>query len=132
MLRCLKPIFAAGLACAAGPSLAAMDCVGTLTGEWATKGEFNMGIVKVKVENHDSFSADGSFRAVRRFVNQEGKWEEQTSSGKWTAKPGARKSDCLVEMASSNEFGTATSSTTVTVVNKDRFRWMGLDVRRAK
>ncbi|PZO00772.1 MAG: hypothetical protein DCF30_08940 [Hyphomicrobiales bacterium] len=132
MSRPVSLLFAAGMICAAGPSLAAIDCVGTLTGEWATKGEFDMGFVKVKVENHDSFNPDGSFKAVRRFVNQEGKWEQQDSSGKWSAKPGARQTECVVEMASSSEFGTASSRTTVTVLNKDRFRWMGMDVKRVK
>lgn len=116
----------------AGIASAATDCRGTLTGRWATKGDVAMGPMKVKVDNLDAYNADGSFRAVRRFVNQEGKWEEQVTSGRWSAKPGSGTGECVLEMSSKNEFGNSSSSTTVTVVDRNTFRSFGVDAKRVR
>ena len=121
MRRFLLPLLAAFFG-SAGVAPAATDCRGTLTGRWVTKGDVDMGLAKVKVDNRDVYNADGSFRAVRRFVNQDGKWEEQVTSGQWTAKPGSGAGECVLEMSSKNEFGTSSSSTTVTVVDRNTFR----------
>ena len=131
MRRILLPLLAA-LFCSAGIASAATDCRSALTGRWATKGDVAMGPMKVKVDNLDAYNADGSFRAVRRFVNQEGKWEEQVTSGQWTTKPGAGAGECVLEMSSKSEFGNSSSSTTVTVVDRNTFRSFGVDAKRVK
>ncbi len=131
MRRILLPLPAA-LFCSAGIASAATDCRSALTGRWATKGDVAMGPMKVKVDNLDAYNADGSFRAVRRFVNQQGKWEEQVTSGQWTTKPGAGAGECVLEMSSKSEFGNSSSSTTVTVVNRNTFRSFGVDAKRVR
>lgn len=131
MRRILLPLLAA-LFCSAGIASAATDCRSALTGRWATKGDVAMGPMKVKVDNLDAYNADGSFRAVRRFVNQEGKWEEQVTSGQWTTKPGAGAGECVLEMSSKSEFGNSSSSTTVTIVDQNTFRSFGVDAKRVK
>ncbi|MEI5664599.1 hypothetical protein WBO78_06625 [Bosea sp. CCNWLW174] len=131
MRRILLPLLAA-LFCSAGIASAATDCRSALTGRWATKGDVAMGPMKVKVDNLDAYNADGSFRAVRRFVNQEGKWEEQVTSGQWTTKPGAGAGECVLEMSSKSEFGNSSSSTTVTVVDRNTFRSFGVDAKRVR
>lgn len=131
MSRCFARLAAAGFACAAGPSFAA-DCAATLAGEWVTQGNVNAGFIKVKVDNRDSYDADGSFKAVRRFLNLEGKWETQTASGKWSAKPGDNADQCVIERLSTGAFGSMSSSSTVTIVDKDTFRSFGLEAKRAE
>ena len=131
MRRILLPLLAA-LFGSAGIASAATDCRSALTGRWATKGDVAMGPMKVKVDNLDAYNADGSFRAVRRFVNQEGTWEEQVTSGQWTTKPGAGAGECVLEMSSKSEFGNSSSSTTVTVVNRNTFRSFGVDAKRVR
>ncbi|SEK88995.1 hypothetical protein SAMN04515666_102284 [Bosea lupini] len=131
MRRILLPLLAA-LFGSAGIASAATDCRSALTGRWATKGDVAMGPMKVKVDNLDAYNADGSFRAVRRFVNQEGKWEEQVTSGQWTTKPGAGAGECVLEMSSKSEFGNSSSSTTVTVVDRNTFRSFGVDAKRVR
>lgn len=131
MRHFLLPLLVAAFG-SAGSASAATDCRGTLTGRWATKGDVVMGPMKVKVDNLDAYNADGSFRAVRRFVNQEGKWEEQVTSGQWTTKPGSGAGECVLEMSSKHEFGSSSSSTTVTVVDRNTFRSFGVDARRVK
>lgn len=131
MCRFLLPLLAAVFG-SAGVASAATDCQGTLTGRWATKGDVAMGPMKVKVDNLDAYNADGSFRAVRRFVNQQGKWEEQVTSGQWTARPGSGTGECVLEMSSKSEFGSSSSSTTVTVVDRNTFRSFGVDAKRVK
>ncbi|CAD5300019.1 conserved exported hypothetical protein [Bosea sp. 62] len=131
MRRFLLPLLAALLG-SAGIASAATDCRGTLTGRWVTKGDVDMGLAKVKVDNRDVYNADGSFRAVRRFVNQEGKWEEQVTSGQWTAKPGSGAGECVLEMSSKSEFGNSSSSTTVIVVDRNTFRSFGVDAKRVR
>lgn len=131
MRRILLPLLAV-LFGSAGIASAATDCRSALTGRWATKGDVAMGPMKVKVDNLDAYNADGSFRAVRRFVNQEGKWEEQVTSGQWTTKPGAGAGECVLEMSSKSEFGNSSSSTTVTVVDRNTFRSFGVDAKRVR
>jgi len=131
MRRLLLPLLAAFVG-SAGIASAATDCRGTLTGRWATKGDVAMGPMTIKVDNLDSYNADGSFRAVRRFVNQEGKWEEQVTSGQWTTRPGPGAGECVLAMSSKNEFGSASSSTTVTVVDRNTFRSFGIDAKRVR
>lgn len=131
MRRFLLPLLAAVFG-SAGIASAATDCRGTLTGRWVTKGDVAMGPMKIKVDNLDAYNADGSFRAIRRFVNQEGKWEEQVTSGQWTTRPGSGAGECLLEMSSKHEFGNSSSSTTVTIVDRNTFRSFGVDARRVK
>ncbi|MCP4562109.1 MAG: hypothetical protein GY873_12130 [Bosea sp.] len=131
MRRFLLPLLAALLG-SAGIASAATDCRGTLTGRWATKGDVVMGPMTVKVDNLDAYNADGSFRAVRRFVNQSGKWEEQVTSGQWTTKPGPGAGECVLEMSSKSEFGNSSSSTTVTIVDRSTFRSFGVDAKRVR
>lgn len=116
----------------AGIASAATDCRGTLTGRWATKGDVVMGPMKVKVDNLDAYNPDGSFRAIRRFVNQSGKWEEQVTSGQWSTRPGSGAGECVLEMSSKSEFGNSSSSTTVTIVDQNTFRSFGVDAKRVK
>ena len=131
MHRFLLPLLVAVFG-SAGIASAAGDCRGTLTGRWATKGDVVMGPMKVKVDNLDAYNADGSFRAVRRFVNQSGKWEEQVTSGQWTTTPGSGAGECVLEMSSKSEFGNSSSSTTVTIVDHNTFRSFGIDAKRVK
>jgi hypothetical protein len=131
MRRFLLPLLAAVFG-STGIASAATDCKGTLTGRWTTKGDVVMGPMKVKVDNLDAYNPDGSFRAVRRFVNQEGKWEEQVTSGQWTTKPGSGAGECVLEMSSKHEFGNSSSSTTVTIIDRNIFRSFGVDAKRIK
>ncbi len=131
MRRFLLPLLAAVFG-SAGIASAATDCKGTLTGRWTTKGDVVMGPMKVKVDNLDAYNPDGSFRAVRRFVNQEGKWEEQVTSGQWTTKPGSGAGECVLEMSSKHEFGNSSSSTTVSIIDRNTFRSFGVDAKRIK
>jgi hypothetical protein len=131
MRRFLLPLLAAVFG-STGIASAATDCKGTLTGRWTTKGDVVMGPMKVKVDNLDAYNPDGSFRAVRRFVNQEGKWEEQVTSGQWTTKPGSGAGECVLEMSSKHEFGNSSSSTTVTIIDRNTFRSFGVDAKRIK
>jgi hypothetical protein len=130
--RPLLLLVATGAICVASLSFAATDCVGTLTGQWVTKGDLDIGVAEVKLDNHHSFNADGSFKAIGRFVNQQGKWEEQTFSGKWSTKPGEGANECVLEMSSSSELGMMNSSTIVTIVDGNTFRSFGLDAKRVK
>lgn len=131
MRRFLLPLLAAFFG-STGITSAATDCKGTLTGRWTTKGDVAMGPMKVKVDNLDAYNADGSFRAVRRFVNQQGKWEEQVTSGQWTTRPGSGAGECVLEMSSKSEFGNSSSSTTVTVIDRNTFRSFGIDAKRVR
>jgi hypothetical protein len=131
-MRCLLVTLLITCFGSTGTASAATDCRGNLTGRWATKGDVAMGPMKVKVDNLDAYNADGSFRAVRRFVNQEGKWEEQVTSGQWTTKPGPGAGECVLEMSSKNEFGSASSSTTVTVVDRNTSRSFGINAKRVR
>lgn len=131
MSHSLARLAAAGFACAVGPSFAA-DCAATLAGQWITQGDVNAGFIKVKVDNRDSYNADGSFKAIRRFVNLEGKWETQTASGQWSAKSGDQADQCVIERLSTGTFGSMSSSSTVTIVDKDTFRSFGLEAKRVE
>lgn len=131
-MRCLLLPLISAVLNLPGIASAATDCQGTLTGRWATKGDVVMGPMKVKVDNLDAYNADGSFRAVRRFVNQSGKWEEQVTSGKWTTRPGPGAGECVLEMSLKSEFGDSSSSTTVTVIDRNTFRSFGVDAKRVK
>lgn len=131
-MRRLLLLFLVAFFGSAGIASAATDCRGTLTGRWATKGDVVMGPMKVKVDNLDAYNPDGSFRAIRRFVNQSGKWEEQVTSGQWSTRPGSGAGECVLEMSSKSEFGNSSSSTTVTIVDQNTFRSFGVDAKRVK
>ncbi len=80
-----------------------------LAGQWVTQGDVNAGFIKVRVDNRDSYNADGSFMAIRRFVNLEGRWETQTASGKWSVKPGDNADQCVIERLNTGAFGSMSS-----------------------
>lgn len=131
MRRFLLPLLAAFLA-SAGIASAATDCQGTLTGRWITKGYAGFGAFKAKVDNVDELNADGTFKSVRRFLNQKGRWEQQKTAGKWTTSPGESSNECVVEFSSSGEFGTFSSSTTLTIIDRNTYQSFGATSKRAR
>lgn len=46
--------------------------------------------------------------------------------------PGKTTSECVIEMSSENEFGSSSSSTTVTIIDHDTYRSWSMDSKRVK
>jgi hypothetical protein len=131
MIR-LASILVASLTHLPGTLHAETDCTAVLTGKWASKGDFKMGPITTKVDNLFTLNADATFETDQKYLGQDGVWQQQALKGKWSARPGKTTSECVIEMSAKAEFGSSSSSTTVTIVDHDTYRSWGMDSKRVK
>jgi len=126
-----KFVLAAALALTPAAASAQADCTAFLTGRWAMKGLFDMGLRKVPVDHRFTLNRDASFRTEQRFQGEDGKWQSQVVSGTWsTRSTGAGQ--CEILMESKHQGGSSSSTSTVTMVDRDTYRSFGMDAKRVR
>jgi hypothetical protein len=113
-------------------SAAELDCTAFLTGTWAGRGEVVMFGSRNEVDNTYSFNADQSFRTINRYRSAGSEWSEQDVSGEWSAVAGTDPGSCSVTMETSGDGMTASTTSTYTRIDNDRFLTMGFQMERVE
>ncbi|WP_419809777.1 hypothetical protein [Sphingomonas sp.] len=115
-----------------GVSTAGTGCVRLLTGSWAGSGTVTEFGPPMKVSSTATYRADRSFVATTRYVGQDRRLHEQTSTGRWTATAGQGRRACTIALTSESAAGSSSSSSDVQIVDRDTFRSLGVDMHRTR
>lgn len=87
---------------------------------------------KNEVDNTYTFKADQSFRTINRYRSDGGDWSEQDVSGAWGAVAETDAGSCSVTMKTSSDSMSASTTSTYTRIDDDRFSTMGFEMERVE
>lgn len=107
-------------------------CTSFLTGKWAGEGTVTGFGSPVQLSSTASYKSDGTFTSTSRYLGQDKKWTEQTTTGTWSIEASPSPKVCFLHMNSQTAVATANSSTEIEIIDADTYRAFGLDLKRVR
>ena len=108
------------------------DCTRFLVGAWVGKGVVRGFGTPVTVDNAYTYRRDGSFATINRYLGKDKRWNEQRLTGIWTATPARSRGRCTLVLKSEDSGMSSSSTSEIQMIDKDTFRSLGFDMKRAR
>lgn len=116
----------------AAPARQPVKCSTFLVGNWAGQGTVTEFGPPVRTESTMRYGADGTFDSAIRYLGQNKKWTEQKMTGRWTAATGRSKASCAISLKSVMASGESSSTSEIQVIDQDRYRAFGVELKRVR
>lgn len=107
------------------------QCTSFLVGKWSGEGTVTLGS-PVQLSSTASYKSDGTFTSTSRYLDQDKKWVEQTTTGNWSIEASPSPKYCFLNMQSESAAIKSRSSIDIEIIDPDTYRAFGLDLKRVR
>ncbi|MGY4396910.1 hypothetical protein ACVWZA_002095 [Sphingomonas sp. UYAg733] len=108
------------------------DCRQFLAGHWVGKGKVEGFGKPVQVDNDYSYSKDGSFATINRYLGKNGRWNKQRLVGTWKVVAGKGANECTLTLTGTGVSMGSSSTSDFSIIDSDTFRSLGFDMKRVR